>query len=540
MYTKIHKVKRKDGSYRKYLQIVETKRVEDRDYPVQKLLLNVCRIDGMDDKRRKMLFNLANGILRVLGREVEDIEEVSGIRKTGEKWCWGLVDLVSALWKQLGVKDVLEEIRRDREIEYSLSKVILLIVLGRLWGKLSERKVYRWRDKVWEEFGFGEIELHHLYRGLDLLSANWDKVEARLKGKVMDLFHLKADVMFLDTTTLIYWGEGNTELTKRGYSKQKRGDKKQVVIGVALIDGMPVGVEVAPGNMGDLEVMERMLEKFKERFNLREICLVSDAGMVKLNNLKKYRKKKWKYLVGAKKTEKVVKEKVREFSTNRSLWKKINDDRVARSFRISLEKEREEDLIIVRNEKQARRDRKKRESILQRLKEKEGKDVKELVKNKGYKKYLRAGKKIEIDTNRAKEEEIWDGIWYIRTNKEFKTLKKAIHKYTELETIERTFKDLKNLIKVPPIYHWNQERIKGHIYACFLALLVMFSIRREIKEMEIPLQWDEIMDELKDLKVEWLKIKEKDFLLRDALTDWQTSLFKSHKVNIPASVLDTR
>lgn len=85
----------------------------------------------------------------------------------------------------------------------------------------------------------------------------------------------------------------------------------------------------------------------------------------------------------------------------------------------------------------------------------------------------------------------------------------------------------------------NTVRIRGHIYACFLSLLVGFIIRKEIKYMEVNMPYEEVTDELKDLRIEWIEINKKRFLLRDELKEWQRKLFKGLRVTIPPSVLET-
>jgi transposase len=535
MYTRIYRAKNKNGGIREYLQIVECKRVSGKKYPMQRLLLNVARVDGMDREAEAELFNLANGILRVLGKEIKDIEEVCGVRKLPDKRYWGLLDLSYGVWKQLGLDRVFQSISEDREIRYFLEPVIFGIVVGRLYGRISELSISRWLGKVYSEFfNFKEIQLHHLYRGLDLLCEHWEGIERGLKGRVLNLFNQVPEIMFIDTTTLIYWGNGDKGLTKRGYSKEKRADKKQLVIGIALIDGLPIGIEVAPGNTADVDVMRVMIKKFKERFNFEEVCIVADSGMVRLKDIEDFARKKWKYLVRARKSEKEVRDKV---LNDEGFWEEIEDGVFAKMIEVE---RRKEWLIAIKSKVAEEYDRKERELILKKLKEKEGRDIKELIPNKGYKKYLSSGSPIKIDKKKIEESRFWDGVWVIRTNKKFAFSKEAIERYKELWRIERIFRDLKDLLEISPVYHQDEKRIKGHVYACFLSLLVGFMLNRKVKEMGISLPYEDMMEELKDLRVEWIEVhKKKKFLVRDELNNWQRQLFKSFNVKIPPSVLET-
>jgi len=223
MYVRIYKARNKDGSLREYLQIVETKRVEGKPYPQQRLLLNLARIDGKDEKTRRMLIKLAHGILKVVGEEVPEVEGQVNIKKTGEKYYWALFALIERIWQELGLSKLLSRLSQQLRIQYSLNEVLLAIVAARFYGKVSELSVIRWLPRLYPGFGLQGVKLQHLYRGLEILSKNWFEVEGNLRWKVLNLFSQRVRLIFLDTTSIIYWGEGDGEYACRGYSKQKRG-----------------------------------------------------------------------------------------------------------------------------------------------------------------------------------------------------------------------------------------------------------------------------------------------------------------------------
>ena len=541
MYSKINTQKNKDGSVREYLQLVDSQWDPKKGYSVQRLLLNVARVDKMDQKTKKMLMNIADGILKVLGMRIVDGQVIPDLKKTGEKYCWGMVLLVDAIWKMFRFDKILKKIERKRKIEFSLERAIFFIVTARLYGYISENSVNRWIDKV---YGFARsgLELHHLYRSLDILSDEWIKVERILQDRVMDLFNSEVDLMFIDTTSLIYWGSGDS-ICHRGNSKQKRSDKKQVIIGIAILCGLPVGIEVTEGNTADIDVMRKMIKNFSMRFSIGDVCIVSDCTMVSIDDLRDYRIDGLSYLVGARLNEKVVREKVEEFRAAPSSWTKVrekdkakNQEEIyAREFDLSDEK-----LIVVLDKGTEQYDKDTRKRIIEKLRSKEGKDMKELVRNKGYKRYLVKGSKIKIDTKKIESSSLLDGIWVVKTNRNFSTLKEAVEKYKELSIIERCFRELKNYINVSPIYHRANSRIEGHIYASFLSLVVDFALLKMIKELRIDGVYDELKSELRDLRVEWLLVKDKEVLLRDEPNGWQKRLFNSYSIRMPPAILAVR
>jgi transposase len=98
--------------------------------------------------------------------------------------------------------------------------------------------------------------------------------------KSYDLFSQQVDLIMFDTTTIKYWGEGKeAEILQHGYSKDKRGDLKQLIVGVLMNkDGYPVGVELIRGNTPDVKSFIEAVRKLKTRYNIGKIVWVCDPG----------------------------------------------------------------------------------------------------------------------------------------------------------------------------------------------------------------------------------------------------------------------
>jgi hypothetical protein len=544
MFLRIVEARNKDGSKRVYLRIVQNIRLKGKKNPQQVVLANLGRIDNLDSRKRATLEKLASGLIELArtgrlpgkGKRI-GLYDFFEVRKLSLRYYWGFVDLCDGIWKRLGLSRACERISKGKGISFCFERVIFAIVVARLYRRFSELSVYGWLGRVYDGYGFAGIQLHHLYRGLSMLGENWRYIEDILRWQVLDLFHQKVEVLFLDTTSIIYWGEGDGELTQYGYSRQRRGDKKQLVIGVALTNGLPVSIEVEPGNTSDAEVMGKMIDVFRHRFDLRDICIVSDSGMVSLDVVESYHDKGWQYLVRARSSEKEVRRKVKQAREEPDKWERIEDGVWGLSFEVELAEGKLENLIVIRNENEERHDQEVRKRIVDRLKDLEGKDVKDLVKNRGYKRYLAKGNRIQVDWKHVEQSALWDGIWVVRTNRKFIHLKEAYERYKELWQVEQTFKDIKNLFKISPVYHTNTHRIKGHIYACFLSMLIGFVLRRHAKQMNLDLKYEDMMDDLRELRMEWIVVKGKKLLVRDELFEWQIKLFREFNVSLPPSVI---
>jgi transposase len=233
-----------------------------------------------------------------------------------------------------------------------------------------------------------------------------------------------------------------------------------------------------------------------------------------------------------------VKQKVEEFHADKSQWELIQEGLYAKRFEVCLDRDMYEYLVVVYNTSEAERDRKVRETILAKLRSKVGCDMKGLVKNRGYQRYLKKGNQIQINEEKVESQSLWDGIWVLRTNRKKESLKEVIERYKELWRVEKIFKDMKNSIDVSPIYHSNALRIEGHIYATFLTLVIGFILQREAKKKPIHLTYDELIGELRELVVEWVKVGDKKILLRDELNEWQNVLFKRFHIKIPPSIIE--
>ena len=107
-----------------------------------------------------------------------------------------------------------------------------------------------------------------------------DLIEEELFARRRDLF-TDLDLVFFDTTSLFFTGNGGETLGQYGKSKDHRSDCKQMVLGMVIDgDGIPVCSEMWPGNTADVTTLDRVAERLQRRFGVRRVCLVTDAGMI--------------------------------------------------------------------------------------------------------------------------------------------------------------------------------------------------------------------------------------------------------------------
>ena len=220
-------------------------------------------------------------------------------RDFGDVWmAWGL-------WRLLGLDEVLERlIEPDRE-DVSWGTVAAILAIGRFCEPSSELHIaetwYR-RTALEELLGVTPEQVHtdRLYKGLDRLLPHKEALEKHLRQRFGELFELKCDLLLYDVTSTYF--EGDLEgcpLAQRGYSRDSRGDRPQVCIGLVVTEeGFPLGYEVFAGNTHDSTTVQTIIEAMEKNHGTLNRVWVMDRGMVSEANLQYLRARGGQYIVG--------------------------------------------------------------------------------------------------------------------------------------------------------------------------------------------------------------------------------------------------
>lgn len=201
------------------------------------------------------------------------------------------------LWEQLQIPQVIRRLLADRRLTLPVERIVFLTVLHRLFASGSDRSCLR----VWKQDqqipGTETIALHQVYRAMAWLGESLPKdqqegatpfaprstkdlFEEALFDRRRDLFS-GLELMFFDTTSIYFEGDGGTELGEYGHSKDHRPDRKQMIVGVVLDgDGRPLCCELWPGNVTDVKTLIPIVDRLRKRFQIRSICVVADRGMI--------------------------------------------------------------------------------------------------------------------------------------------------------------------------------------------------------------------------------------------------------------------
>lgn len=516
MFLRLKHFKNKDGSTRSYLQLVENIRVGNKTR--QKVLVNLGRVDDLQNSGQidRLIESLRNFSMKEWIRK-----EALNVNQT---YLWGPVIIFEQLWKELGIERVLKRLLGDTEAVSDYVEAIFAMVLNRLIEPRSKRGVDKWVAKVYRP-EFEQLSLQHYYRGLDYLEKFKEELEEELFSNVKTLFNLNLDLVFWDTTSTYFQGEG-PELSMYGRSKDHRSDCKQVVIGVLMTkDGFPVAHQIFPGNTADIDTFRIALEDIRRRFNIDRVIVVADRGMISNGLIEEIDKAGLSYIFGV---------KMRRSKGVEAVLNQPGDyEEVEENLKVKEVLHEGERYVICFNPFQAERDRIKREEIVKNLTKKLKQGPKSLVGNRGYRRYLSMQKAdVKIDQEKMASEIKYDGKYVLRTNTKL-TNREVAQSYKSLWKVERAFRELKSGLDLRPIYHYTDTRVKGHIMICFLALVMETALCRKLKEIGSTFSCAEILEDLKEIRAVEITVEGKRFLARTETMGNAYDAFKALKIRPP-------
>jgi transposase len=438
-------------------------------------------------------------VSKLLIEKLQEYHHIEGLINFAKSQCdwskeYGALVILRRLWEQLGLKDLFEKYLEKHRYQTDLAECLLAMVANRLMEQDSEYSTAQWLDEVYQEQWNG-FDVHHFYKTLDFLVEHKADFERDLFTNTTDLFSQELDLIMFDTTSIKYWGEGKADILKHGYSKEKRSDLKQVIVGMLMSkDGLPVGCEIFDGNTADVKSFIRVIEKLKTRFNIGRIIWVADRGMVSKSNLEKLNELKQDYILGVRMRQ-LSKQRRQEYLNPKDMWE-VADNLYVKEIYV----EGEGRYIICFNPKECEHRRMNRQHFKHHINKKlAATNPRDWMIKNAYKKFVDFEGKLEINEKKLYEEAQYDGYWVLLTNTTLSTKEVALY-YKGLWQIEAGFRDLKSDLETCPIYHFKQERIIGHILICFLALLMKAALKKKIKAIEPEASYGQVFAAVRQIK----------------------------------------
>lgn len=430
---------------------------------------------------------------------------------------------------KLDLNSVLEQsIPHGREdVEWSVMSQAL--VLWRLCEPSSELHIV---EHLYERSPLGDLlgipddkmNENRLYRSLDLLLPHKTALEKHLKERLGQLFNLEYDLLLYDVTSTYFEGEAaDNEPAKRGYSRDHRPDCKQVCIALVVSkEGLPLGYEVFEGNRHDVTTVEDIVTKIESQYGRSERIWVMDRGMLSEDNLEFLQSKKRRYIMGTPKSQLKHFEQVMLSAD----WEQIREGLEVKSCPAP---EGEETFVLCRSEDRARKEKAIHERFEKRIEkgltkisdscQKRKQTVGKIERRVGrllgantraaglFQVNVKEGKdnKVELVWKKIENWRQWaelsEGYYMLRTNVKDWKAGQLWEAYIQLTQAETAFRIHKSDLRIRPIWHQKEERVKAHILVCFLAYVLWKMLGQMCKRAGLGNEPRKVFDEIAQIKV---------------------------------------
>jgi transposase len=465
----------KTGAPVRYAQIVEAYR-DEAGKSRHRVLLPLGRVDRLDkDQIRRLVTSLS--------RYLETGEVPKGAR-VGEVREFGVPYVADAMWRRLGMPELIARLLKRRKYEIAVERALFAMVAHRLADPGSKRACAEWVEHdAWIPAARG-IGVHRLYRAMDFLDDAHEDLETALYQHRRTLFD-RVQVVYVDTTSTYFeiddsrGEDADYGLRQRGYSRDERPDRRQIVVGLATDQqGLPIVSDVFSGDTTDALTVVPMLTRLRQ-LGMTNVVWVTDRGLASEDNLSAVRAANLDYVVGVKlRMHGPLRDAI---VADKTPFAPATDGLLAKDVRVG-----DRRYVVCFSPDSAERDLALRLAAIERFKRvrervNAGADACDITRD-GF--YNRLGSrdadgKWVLDKTKLDREAACDGTFVLEVSRDEMTAPEAARAYMGLLRVERCFHALKNTLDVRPIYHRLDRRIRAHVTLCMLALLLERTI--EIK-----------------------------------------------------------
>jgi transposase len=441
----------------------------------------------------------------------------------------GAVHVGTQFWKRLDLDAILTAVgfnQRTRLLTQAM-------VLNRLIEPMSEHAMPDWFRRMalgdLLAYDFSSLSDESLYRQLDALHPHRQAIEASLIDRERTVFNLENSVYLYDLTSTYFEGQAlQNILAARGYSRDKRPDCVQVVIGLVLnCDGFPIAHEVFVGNMTDRQSVKPMLDALAQRVNLsRGGTVVVDRGMAFDDNLAEIQSRGLHYLVATRQSERDrwlselenevgFAEVIRQPSAT-------NPGQVKTRVQVKLEHRNGISYVLCVSEGRTEKDRAIRLKQEQRFLIAAAK-LEKRIKAGRLQKTIKIGEaigrlkeryprvaryykltyeetehalRIDQDEDKYRKAEKLDGSYILKSDRTDLTAEETWKTYSLLTRAEEAFRDMKSPLMERPIFHQLSRRVETHIFLCVLAYHLLVAIENTLRDRNDQRSWATIREQL--------------------------------------------
>lgn len=510
--------RKKDGKTHEYWSIVESRRLSDGRV-VQRHVLYLGEINASQREAWRKTIEVQDAGQR---RQValfpagsmpcDDVDAI-GVRLSELRLVrprqWGACWLALQLWQQLELDAFWRPRLRPSREGTPWLKVLKVLVAYRLIDPGSEWRLHRqWFDASAMadllESDFALAEKNTLYRCLDKLVEHKDELFKFLKRRWGELFGASFEVLLYDLTSTYFETDedrGRDDLRQYGYSRDKRGDCRQVVIALIVTpEGFPLSYEVMSGDTADATTLGGFLDRIEQRYGRADRIWVMDRGIPTEDSLAKMRQMGASYLVGTPKGRLTR----LESSFLDQPWAQVREGVQVKRLAT------EEDVYVLaqsdaRIGKERGMRRKRLGRYIERLKAIQAQTLTrdQLLMKLGAARHdagraasvvkvsvakqaaasKTASLEFRLDRQRLRQVRRREGRYLLRTNLTAGEPAQLWSFYIQLTEVEQAFKELKHDLSIRPIYHRLEPRIEAHIFVAFMAYCLQVTLKAQLRQL---------------------------------------------------------
>jgi len=433
------------------------------------------------------------------------------------------------LLRRLGLMEFFDRVLPPGQAQVAWSAMAEVLVLCRFCQPSSELYIaeHFYRDTAMADLlgvPTARVNEQRLYRALDQLLPHKEALEVHLKNRLGELFQLQYDLLLYDVTSTYFEGlaQGNPQ-AQRGYSRDHRGDCKQVCIGLVVSrEGMPLGYEVFAGNRTDVTTVQQIVQTMEGRYGRADRIWVMDRGMVSQENIEFLHDGGRRYIVGTPKS--LLRQFERELLAED--WKSLRDglevklcpspdggevfilcrsrDRKAKEQAMHERFERRIEQGLLNLQAACIRQRQNPVVIAQRLGRLLGLNSRSAGLFKTQVQTASDGS-AWLDWSR---QEVWrdwaslsEGCYLLRSNVTDWSAEELWKAYIQLTQAEAAFRINKSDLSVRPVWHQKEDRVQAHILVCFLAYVLWKTLGALCHQAGLGDEPRRVLDELGKIRV---------------------------------------
>ena len=503
VFVKTTRRRRGDKTY-EYLSLVES--VRDGARTRHRTLLRLGEVTAL--RRSGRLDRIVAALEKHLEAERLDVGslEAQGAPAAGGAAC------AAALWERLGLDGWFAAAGAERDAA-RFADAVFAMAANRLVAPCSKRRLAEWArcDVVMPE-GWEAPSPWQYYRALDIVAGLKEGTEEFLFARLCDLTSMDLRFVCYDLTSTYL--EGATSLSDRfeskafGYSRDRRPDRPQVVIGLLCTgDGIPIAHHVFAGNTADASTLPGVLADLTERFAVGRICVVADRGLISAGNVAAVAQAGCDHVLATRLHRDKACQEALETITENTDWIDVAALRCRAAEATLADGTR---AIVVESDARMRRDTRRTAELVARTETellaledrvragrltdpaKIGRAAQRIVGPSGVARLfdLDIGEgrfTYHYDEDAHAYEQLLAGRYVLTTSltPQQASTERVVAAYRQLADVEARFRTLKDFLRLRPIRHWTEQRVRGHIAVCVYAAVAETLTTRDLQTADI-------------------------------------------------------